>query len=101
MFGDELNYANAIWSAAYVFGQIPSNLLLTRVSCRNELMTEPLLTQIQVNAPLYIAFLELAWTVFTFATAGVKTINQLYVFRFLYDPPYASSLRLNSHLTFK
>ncbi|KAF5524324.1 putative transporter SEO1 [Colletotrichum aenigma] len=66
LYGKELNYANAIWSAAYVFGQIPSNLLLTRV-----------------NAPLYIAFLELSWTVFTFATAGVKDVNQLYVFRFL------------------
>ncbi|KAK5055396.1 hypothetical protein LTR84_013146 [Exophiala bonariae] len=65
MYGRELNYANAIWSAAYVFGQIPSNLLLTRV-----------------NAPLYIAFLELSWTVFTFATAGVKDIKTLYVFRF-------------------
>lgn len=31
LYGKELNYANAIWSAAYVFGQIPSNLLLTRV----------------------------------------------------------------------
>jgi len=66
LYGNELNYANAVWSAAYVFGQIPSNLLLTRV-----------------NAPLYIAFLELAWTVFTFATAGVKDVNMLYVFRFL------------------
>ncbi|KAI6764177.1 hypothetical protein HG530_007966 [Fusarium avenaceum] len=52
-------------SAAYVFGQVPSNLLLTRV-----------------NAPLYIAFLEFAWTVFTFATAGVKDVKQLYIFRF-------------------
>lgn len=40
-------------------------------------------TRDQVNAPLYIAFLEFAWTVFTFATAGVKDVNQLYVFRFL------------------
>jgi len=32
LYGKELNYANAIWSAAYVIGQIPSNLLLTRVS---------------------------------------------------------------------
>jgi ACS family pantothenate transporter-like MFS transporter len=31
LYGKELNYATAIWSAAYVFGQIPSNLLLTRV----------------------------------------------------------------------
>ncbi|KAM0279697.1 hypothetical protein ACHAO9_011572 [Fusarium lateritium] len=65
LYGKELNYANAIWSAAYVFGQVPSNLLLTRV-----------------NAPLYIASLEFAWTVFTFATAGVKNVKQLYVFRF-------------------
>lgn len=65
LYGRELNYANAIWSAAYVFGQIPSNLLLTRV-----------------NVPLYIAFLELSWTVFTFAHAGVHNVTQLYVFRF-------------------
>ncbi|KAK3381877.1 major facilitator superfamily transporter [Podospora didyma] len=65
LYGNELNYANAVWSAAYVIGQIPSNLILTRV-----------------NAPLYIAFLELAWTIFTFATAAVKDVNQLYVFRF-------------------
>lgn len=66
LYGNELNYANAVWSAAYVIGQVPSNMLLTRV-----------------NAPLYIAFIEFAWTVFTFATAGVKDVNQLYVFRFL------------------
>jgi ACS family pantothenate transporter-like MFS transporter len=65
LYGRELNYANAIWSAAYVFGQIPSNLLLTRV-----------------NVPIYIAFLELSWTVFTFAHAGVHNVTQLYVFRF-------------------
>jgi len=34
LYGTELNYANAVWSAAYVFGQIPSNLLLTRVRLR-------------------------------------------------------------------
>lgn len=67
LYGKELNYANAIWSAAYVFGQVPSNLILTRV-----------------NVPLYIAFLELSWTVFTFAHAGVHNTTQLYVFRFLY-----------------
>ncbi|KAK7697120.1 hypothetical protein SLS64_013864 [Diaporthe eres] len=55
LYGKELNYATAIWSAAY------GN---------------------KVNAPLYIAFLEFAWTVFTFAHAGVKDVNQLYIFRF-------------------
>lgn len=65
LFGNELNYANAYWSAAYVIGQIPSNLLLTRV-----------------RAPYYIAFLEIAWTALTFATSGVKNVNQLYAIRF-------------------
>ncbi|WVR06182.1 hypothetical protein IAU60_003212 [Kwoniella sp. DSM 27419] len=65
LYGNELNFANALWSAAYVFGQIPSNLILTRV-----------------NAPRYIAFLELSWTIFTFGTAGVKNTSQLYAVRF-------------------
>ncbi|WOO84454.1 Pantothenate transporter FEN2 [Vanrija pseudolonga] len=66
LFGKELNYAAAFWSAGYVFGQIPSNLILTRV-----------------NTSLYVAFLEFAWTVATFATAGIKTTNHLYAVRFL------------------
>lgn len=66
LYGNELNYANAFWAAAYVIGQIPSNLILTRV-----------------NAPRYIAFLELAWTAFTFGTAGVKNTRTLYALRFL------------------
>jgi len=43
-----------------------------------------LLTWNEVNVPIYIAFLELSWTVFTFAHAGVQNVQQLYVFRFLY-----------------
>lgn len=66
LYGNELNYANAFWSAAYVFGQVPSNLLLTRV-----------------NAPLYIAFLELGWTIATFATAGIHKTSHLYAVRFM------------------
>lgn len=66
LYGNELNYANAFWSAAYVIGQIPSNLILTRV-----------------NAPRYIAFIELAWTAFTFGSTGVKNTRTLYALRFL------------------
>ncbi|ORY34542.1 major facilitator superfamily transporter [Naematelia encephala] len=65
MYGNQLNFANALWSAAYVFGQIPSNLILTRV-----------------RVPYYIAFLELAWTACTIGTAGVKNYHQLYAIRF-------------------
>lgn len=45
LYGKELNYANAIWSAAYVFGQVPSNLLLTRVC----IAIKPFSTQIDKN----------------------------------------------------
>lgn len=38
LYGKELNYANAIWSAAYVFGQIPSNLILTRVGSSSPIL---------------------------------------------------------------
>ncbi|WOO79834.1 Pantothenate transporter FEN2 [Vanrija pseudolonga] len=50
----------------YVFGQIPSNLILTRV-----------------NASYYIAFLELGWTIATFCTAAIKNTNHLYAVRFI------------------
>jgi hypothetical protein len=45
LYGKELNYANAIWSAAYIFGQVPSNLLLTRVC----IVMIPFSTQINKN----------------------------------------------------
>ncbi|KAL1409434.1 hypothetical protein Q8F55_003417 [Vanrija albida] len=63
LYGNELNYANAF---CYVFGQIPSNLILTRV-----------------NAAYYIAFLELGWTIATFCTAAIKNTNHLYAVRFI------------------
>lgn len=53
LYGKELNYATAIWSAAYVFGQIPSNLLLTRVSCQ-EPESRCMLTIENRSTPLYI-----------------------------------------------
>ena len=34
MFGNQLVTATSIWTVGYVIGQIPSNLLLTRVSPR-------------------------------------------------------------------
>jgi len=61
--------------------QLGGNRLLTQM-CLCAMVS--LLMSFQVNAPYYIAFLEFAWTVFTFATAGVKNVTMLYVFRFLY-----------------
>jgi ACS family pantothenate transporter-like MFS transporter len=31
MYGNELNYAVTAWTAGYIVGQIPSNIVITRV----------------------------------------------------------------------
>jgi hypothetical protein len=79
LYGNELDYANTVWSAAYVFGQVRSDFLLTRVSFQDPSAGDLccILTGTQINAPLYIAFIELSWTVFTFTTAAVKDVNHL------------------------
>ncbi|BEJ17171.1 hypothetical protein CspHIS471_0605720 [Cutaneotrichosporon sp. HIS471] len=66
MWGNELVTSTSIWTARYVLGQIPSNLLLTRVSPR-----------------WVIPSLELAWGVCTLAAYRVSSYRQLYVLRFL------------------
>ncbi|KAH8602384.1 major facilitator superfamily domain-containing protein [Bisporella sp. PMI_857] len=66
MHGNELVTAVSIWTVGYVIGQIPSNLLLTRVSPRWVIPT-----------------LELGWGVATIATSAVKSYRALYALRFL------------------
>jgi len=66
MFGNQLVTSVSIWTVGYVVGQIPSNLLLTRVSPR-----------------WVIPSLELGWGIATLATFGVKNYRALYALRFL------------------
>lgn len=65
LYGDQLNYMQTLWTVGYVIGQIPSNLVLTRV-----------------RPSLWIPTLEVVWTVLTFATARCETAEQLYGVRF-------------------
>lgn len=55
-----------MWTVGYVIGQIPSNLLLTRV-----------------RPSIWIPSLEVAWTILTFATSRCNTAEQLYGVRLL------------------
>ncbi|KAF7304315.1 MFS general substrate transporter [Mycena chlorophos] len=65
MYGNQLVHATSFWTAGYVIGQIPSNLLLTRIP------------------PQYvIPTLELAWGLATLATYSVKSVESLYAIRF-------------------
>ncbi|KAJ6454570.1 major facilitator superfamily domain-containing protein [Mycena vulgaris] len=66
MNGNELVYATSYWTAGYVIGQVPSNLLLTRISPQ-----------------FVIPALELAWGLATLGTYSVKNVKSLYALRFL------------------
>ncbi|OCF60227.1 pantothenate transporter [Kwoniella mangroviensis CBS 10435] len=64
--GNELVTAVTIWTVGYVIGQIPSNLLLTRLEPR-----------------FVIPSLELLWGIATLASYAVKSYKSLYALRFL------------------
>ncbi|KAF7157596.1 hypothetical protein CNMCM5623_001970 [Aspergillus felis] len=65
MYGNQLNYMQTCWTVGYVIGEIPSNLLLTRIRPR-----------------YWIPAMELLWTVLTFAMARCNSPTQFYLLRF-------------------
>ncbi|KAH8659763.1 allantoate permease [Xylariales sp. PMI_506] len=65
MYGNQLVTSTSIYTVGYVIGQIPSNLILTRISPR-----------------WVISALEVGWGIATLCTASVKNYQALYVCRF-------------------
>ncbi|KAL8286226.1 hypothetical protein RQP46_004714 [Phenoliferia psychrophenolica] len=66
MYGNELVTSTTVWTVGYVVGQIPSNLLLTRIPPH-----------------IVIPALELGWGIATLGTYAVKDVKALYALRFL------------------
>jgi MFS transporter, ACS family, pantothenate transporter len=65
MLGNEINLVDAAWTAGYVLGQIPSQVVLT---C--------------VRPSIWVPSCELLWTLLTFSLAAAKTPNQVIAIRF-------------------
>ena len=65
MYGNQLTYATTMWTVGYVIGQIPSNMILTRVAPR-----------------YWIPMLEIGWGICTLASYKVNTYQQMYAIRF-------------------
>ncbi|KAL4894896.1 pantothenate transporter [Aspergillus ambiguus] len=65
LYANQLNYIQACWTVGYVIGEVPSNILLTRIRPRYWLPT-----------------MELIWTVLTFSLSRCNTATQFYVLRF-------------------
>ncbi|KAL1303594.1 hypothetical protein AAFC00_006959 [Neodothiora populina] len=65
LYGDELNYMQTLWTVGYVIGQIPSNLILTRV-----------------RPSIWIPTVEVVWTICTFCLSRCNSAKQIYAVRF-------------------
>lgn len=65
LHGNELNYITTAWTCGYVIGQIPSNLLITRI-----------------RPSLWIPAMELLWSILTLVLASSKSFTTLVVIRF-------------------
>ncbi|KAF7318450.1 MFS general substrate transporter [Mycena chlorophos] len=65
MYGNQLVHATSFWTADYVVGQVPINILLTRASPQ-----------------IVIPTLELLWGFVTLATYSVRDVRSLYALRF-------------------
>ncbi|KAG0650221.1 MFS transporter [Hyphodiscus hymeniophilus] len=65
MFGNQLNYVTTAYTVGYIIGEIPSNIVLTRV-----------------RPSIWLPTLEVIWGVLTMCIAASKNTTQLYVLRF-------------------
>lgn len=65
LYGNELNYMQTCWTVGYVIGEIPSNLILTRIRPR-----------------YWIPAMELLWGVLTFTLSRAQSARTIYIIRF-------------------
>ncbi|ROV88755.1 hypothetical protein VMCG_10058 [Cytospora schulzeri] len=65
LHGNELNYMTTVWTVGYVIGEIPSNMLLTKV-----------------RPSIWIPTCEVVWSVLTILMCKATSAKQIYVLRF-------------------
>ncbi|KAI4863656.1 MFS general substrate transporter [Hypoxylon rubiginosum] len=65
LYGNQLNYMITCWTVGYVVGEIPSNILLTKV-----------------RPSIWIPACEVVWSVLTILLSKCQTAEQIYVLRF-------------------
>ncbi|KZT67908.1 MFS general substrate transporter [Daedalea quercina L-15889] len=65
LHGNQLNYITTAWTCGYVIGQIPANMLITRV-----------------RPSIWIPLTEVVWSVLTMTIASAKSFGALVTIRF-------------------
>jgi len=66
LYGNQLNYMQTMWTIGYVIGEIPSNMILTRV-----------------RPSIWIPTLQVIWTILTMCLSKCSSARQVYALRFL------------------
>lgn len=66
MTGNDLNLLTTYWNIGYIIGQIPSQLILTKV-----------------RPSIWLPSLELAWSFVVMGMAGGKNVSTMYALRFV------------------
>ncbi|KAM5539259.1 hypothetical protein V8D89_007132 [Ganoderma adspersum] len=66
LHGNQLNYITTAWTCGYVIGQIPSNMLITRI-----------------RPSIWIPAMEVIWSGLTMVLASAKNFETLVIVRFL------------------
>ena len=89
MYGNQLVTSTTIWTVGFVIGQVPSNLLLTRVPPHLVMPALRFLLRLYYTQTLrrVNSKLELAWGIATLGSCAVKNYKALYALRFLVSPP--------------
>ncbi|KAI0707062.1 MFS general substrate transporter [Earliella scabrosa] len=65
LHGNQLNYITTAWTCGYVLGQIPSNMLITRI-----------------RPSIWVPAMEVLWSVLTMVLASAKNFETLIAVRF-------------------
>ncbi|KAF1967407.1 MFS general substrate transporter [Bimuria novae-zelandiae CBS 107.79] len=65
LYKNQLNYMQTCWTVGYVIGELPSNMLLTRI-----------------RPSRWIPLMEMTWAVLTFCLAKANSATSIYVLRF-------------------
>ncbi|KAK8058471.1 hypothetical protein PG994_008919 [Apiospora phragmitis] len=63
--GNDLNFLTTFWNIGYIIGQLPSQLILTKV-----------------RPSIWLPTLELMWSLIVMGMAGAKNVETLYALRF-------------------
>lgn len=63
--GNDLNYLTTYWTVGYILGQVPSQLVMTKV-----------------RPSIWLPTLEIIWSILVMGMAGAKNVETIYTLRF-------------------